>query len=488
LKDNPVLNNNQLPETNLSKKIISKNILLTVGVNSFGKITNFLITLVLARIFAPEVIGMLAFANAIAGIVFLALKFGLENYILREVPQNPEKAIELFHRTLTLNIFSILFSSIIFISISLLLIEPSLELKVLVILFIATVLGVISELSIAYYKALFQIIYEAYLRLSHRLALLLIVLPLIYFTKNIDIYLFSVLLLALFVSLASLVILKIKLNFNYVFINLKESFRIVKKSYKFALLSVAAFALVQLDIILVKIILGNESAGYYKIASIFYFPFTIIPGSMMGVILPLLSKYKNEPGKFKSIQNNVYRLFALFSVSIVYTISLMATPLIEFLFEGNYNSSIPVLIILVWALIPYYLEMLSGYVLIADGLEKEPLRINSLAIVLSLIGNIVLVNLFGIIGAAISVLFVINSKWIFSLIRLKRYNKLYKKNYNIFLFLLFSLINFLAYQQVDLSIFVRYILLMLTLAVIVKVTGIVEKNDIYEIKKLFEKQ
>jgi len=487
VKDTHVLNNIQLPKTNLTKKIISKNIFLTIGVNTFGKLTNFLITLVLARIFTPEVIGMLGFANAVAGIVFLALKFGLENYILREIPQDPGNAVQLYHRTLTLNIFSILFSSIIFIVVSILLVDPLLELKILIIIFISAVLGVISELSIAYYKALFQIIYEAYIRLAHRFSLLLIVLPLIYFSKDLDIYLVSILLIALAISIGSILILRLKLNFHYAFVNLKESFSIIKKSYKFALLSVAAFALVQLDIILVKTILGNASAGYYKIASIFYFPFTIIPGSMMGVILPLLSKYKNEPVKFELIQNKVYRLLALLSVFIVYSVSSFASPLIEFLFGGNYNSSIPVLRILIWALIPYYLDMISGYVLIADGLEKEPLKINSFAIMISLTGNIVLINLFGIIGAAISVIFVINSKWVFSLIRLKHYKKLYKKNYNIFLFLLFSLINFLAYQQVDVSIFVRYILLILTLALIVKVTGLLEKSDINEIKKLFVK-
>jgi O-antigen/teichoic acid export membrane protein len=253
------------------------------------------------------------------------------------------------------------------------------------------------------------------------------------------------------------------------------------------LLSVAAFALVQIDIILVKTILGNASAGYYKIASIFYFPFTIIPGSMMGVVLPLLSKYKNEPGKFELVQNKVYRLLALLAVLIVYSVSSFAAPLIEFLFGGNYNSSIPVLRILIWALVPYYLDMISGYVLIADGLEKEPLRINSIAIMISLTGNIVLIHLFGIIGAAISAIVVINSKWVLSLIRLKHYKLLYKKNYNIFLFLLFSLINFLAYQYMDVSIFVRYILLISTLALIVRVTRLLEKGDFIEIKKLFVK-
>jgi O-antigen/teichoic acid export membrane protein len=487
VKDIHVLNNNQLPTSYLSKKLISKNIFLTVGVNTFGKITNFLITLLLARIFAPEMIGIIGFANAVAGIFFLTLKFGLENYILREVPQNPGNAVQLYHRTLTLNIISILFSSIFFIVVSILLIEPSLELKVLIIIFISTILGVISELSIAYYKALFQIIYEVYLRLSYRLILLLIVLPLIYYTKDIDIYLLSIFLLTLGISLGSVLILKIKLNFHYAYTGLTESFNIIRKSYKFALLSVASFALVQLDIILVKTILGNVSAGYYKIASIFYFPFTIIPGSMMGVILPLLSKYKNDLIKFESIQNKVYRLLTLLSVLIVYSVSSFATPAIEFLFAGKYNSSIPVLRILIWALIPFFLDMISGYVLIAGGNEKEPLRINLFAILISLMGSIILINLFGIIGAAISVLVVMHSKWMFSLIRLKHYKKLYKNNYKIFLFLLFSLINFWAYQQVDISIFFRYILTVLTLALIVKVTGLIEKSDIYEIKKLMSK-
>jgi O-antigen/teichoic acid export membrane protein len=344
---------------------------------------------------------------------------------------------------------------------------------------------VISELSIAYYKAFFQIIYEVYLRLAHRLSLLFIVLPIIYLTENIDMYLISIFLISLFISVGSNLILRYKFDFNFIFVGLKESFSIIQKSYKFALLSVVAFALIQLDIIIVRTILGNESAGYYKIASVFYVPFTIIPGSMMGVILPLLSKYKSEPAKFESIQNKVYKLLVLLSVLIVYSVSLLANPFIEHFFLGKYNSSIPVLMVLIWALIPYYLDMISGYVLIADGSEKEPLKINSIAIIISLTTNIILIHLFGIIGAAISVIVVISSKWIMSLIRLKHYKKLYKKNLNIFLFLLFSLINFLAYGQLDVSIYIKYILLLLTLSIIVKITGLLERSDISEIKNLF---
>jgi O-antigen/teichoic acid export membrane protein len=488
VKDIFILNNTQPPKIDLSKKIISKKIFLTIGVNTFGRITNFLITLILARIFAPEIIGMLGFANAVAGIVFLMSKFGLENYILREVPQNPGSAVRLYHHTLTLNIFSIFTASIVFIIIAVLLVEPSIELKILIIIFISAILGVISELSIAYYKAFFQIILEAYLRLTHRLSMLFIVLPLIYFTEDIDIYLLSIFFLALVISISSILILRFKLDFNFVFVSLKESFGVVKKSYKFALLSVAAFALVQLDIIIIKTILGNESAGYYKIASVFYFPFTIIPGSMMGVILPLLSKYKDEPDKFESIQNKVYRLLTLLSVIIVYSVSIFASPFIEHFFLGKYNSSIPVLMILIWALVPYYLDMISGYVLIADGYEKEPLKINSIAILVSLISNIVLIHAFGITGAAISVIIVISSKWILSLIRLKHYKKLYKKNLNIFLFLLFSLINFLVYQELNVSVIPRHVILIVTFAIIVKTSGLLEKGDIQEIKTLFVKQ
>ena len=459
-----------------------------MGVNTFGKISGFLITLILARIFTPDVIGMLGFANAIAGIVFLTLKFGLENYILREIPQNPDSASLLFRQTITLNIFSILVSSILFIIISLLLIGSSLELKILIVIFISTILGVISELSIAYYKALFQIIYEVYLRLSHRLSLLLIILPLIYFSKDLNIYLVSILFLAFLISLISVLILRFKFNFRFVFTDLKNALSIIKHTYKFALLSVAAFVLVQLDIIFVKTILGNEDAGYYKIASIFYFSFTIIPGSMMGVILPILSKYKNSPANFESVQNNVYRFLAILSVIIVYTVSSFAKPLLELLFSGKYNPSIPVLMVLVWTIVPYYLEYISGYSLIALGHEKELLNVNFYAIMVGLICNVLFIHWYGIMGAAFATVIAITVKWLLELTRLKHYKKLFKKNLRIYLFLLFSLINFVAYRQVDMNIIVRYSLVMLTMLFIVKITGLLEKNDIYQLKKLFMKE
>ncbi len=374
-----------------------------------------------------------------------------------------------------------------FIIISLLLIGSSLESKILIVIFISTILGVISELSIAYYKALFQIIYEVYLRLSHRLSLLLIILPLIYFSKDLNIYLVSILFLAFLISLISVLILRFKFNFRFVFTDLKNSLSIIKDSYKFALLSVAAFVLVQLDIILVKTILGNEDAGYYKIASIFYFSFTIIPGSMMGVILPILSKYKNSPANFESVQNKVYRFLAILSVIIVYTVSSFAKPLIELLFSGKYNPSIPVLMVLVWTIVPYFLEYISGYSLIALGYEKDLLRVNIGAILVGLISNILLIQMYGIIGAAISTVIAITSKWLLDLKRLKHYKKMFKKNLSIFLFLVFSLINFIVYQQLDLGIIVKYFLAMLTLLLIVKIMGLINKNDIQQIKKIFVK-
>ena len=115
---------------------------------------------------------------------------------------------------------------------------------------------------------------------------------------------------------------------------------------------------------------------------------------MMGVILPLLSKYKYDRIKFESIQNKIYKLLALLSVIIVYSISSFVTPVIDFLFEGRYNSSIPVIRILIWALIPTFLDMISGYILIASDNEKEPLKINLIAIMISLAANFFILTFF----------------------------------------------------------------------------------------------
>jgi hypothetical protein len=91
-------------------------------------------------------------------------------------------------------------------------------------------------------------------------------------------------------------------------------------------------------------------------------------------------------------------------------------------------------------------------------------------------------------GAAFATVIAITVKWLLELTRLKHYKKLFKKNLRIYLFLLFSLINFVAYRQVDMNIIVRYSLVMLTMLFIVKITGLLEKNDIYQLKKLFMKE
>jgi O-antigen/teichoic acid export membrane protein len=251
------------------------------------------------------------------------------------------------------------------------------------------------------------------------------------------------------------------------------------------MLSVAAYVLVQLDIIFVKSILGNESAGYYKIASIFYFSFTIIPGSMMGVILPLLSKYKDSVEKFAAVQNNVYKFLALLSIVIVYTVATFVQPFLELLFSGKYNASVPVIMVLVWTIVPYYLEYISGYSLIAIGHEKDLLHINLVSILVAVIANLLFINLFGIQGAALATLIAISTKWSLDLLRLNHHKKMFKKNLNIYLFLIFSLINFLVYQQLEMNILIRYFCVLITLLLVVKLTGLINKDDIYRLKQIF---
>jgi O-antigen/teichoic acid export membrane protein len=485
LKDISILSNNQIPPLSPTKKLISKNIILTVGINSLGKIASFFVTLLLARIFAPEVIGIIGFANAISGIAFLVLKFGLENYLLREISQNPQLANQFYHKTLTLNLFSIVISSIIFILLSLVLIDSVIELKIIVIIFLSVVLNVITEISIVYYKALFYVIYEVYLRLFNQFSLLLVILPLIYFTQDLDLYLISILLLALIRTLVSLSILKYKFRFKFIRTRLMDSLSLIKDTYRFALLSVIVFLTVQLDIIMVKTLIGNEGAGFYKMAAIFYLPFTIIPGSMMGVILPLLSKYKNKTDKFSLIQNKTYHWLALLATFIIYSISYFVPPFINIFFSGKYDFSIPVVSVLVWALLPYYLSMLSGYVLIAKGRENEILKINTFALFISLFSNIIFISFFGLLGAAIATITTISAIWIMTLFRLKHYSLQYKKSVKIFLFLVLSFINFYLYQIIELNTVVNYLLCILTLIVISFFTNFITKEDIVIFKELF---
>lgn len=477
-----MVNGNEIP----SAIRISKKIVLTVGVNLFGKLTNFFVTIYLAKIFKPDIIGIIAFANAISGILFMILKFGLENYIIREVAKKPEQIQNMFKKTFTINLFTFFLSSIIFISLSILIIDDKIESNILIIIFISTIIGIFTEIAIAYFKAFFKIKFEALIRIVYRIPMLIIIIPIIYLSKSLNTYLTSIVLLSVFVALFALFLIKMNLNLTINLTSITKSFKLLKLSFPFAILSIAVFITIQIDIIAVKMIAGNEAAGFYKIASIFYFPFTIIPGSMMGVVLPLLSRFEQLKEKALLVQDYLYKLLLLLAITIVILLSYYYEPIVNTIFDSKYSKSIPVLLILIWAIIPYYLDMLNGNILISRGIEKKVVQVNIYAILISIISNLLFVNKLGIRGAAIATLITVSFKWIVGIIYLKKYRLLYRNHQKSILFLTLNILVFLIINIISANEFLIFysLLSIMLMIVFAYITKFIEIKELQILRKI----
>jgi len=159
------------------------------------------------------------------------------------------------------------------------------------------------------------------------------------------------------------------------------------------------------DSVLIGIMLGPGSLGWYAAA---YKPVTAaltIPASYFMGLFPTLSRsYAENRSRFHSLIGRSLRLTALVSLPFGVTASILAAPLIDFLFGPNYLPGVPALQLLAWSVVLVTLRGNFRQGLIAAGKQRLDLLCAVIAVSANIVFNLILVPLYGIAGAAVATL------------------------------------------------------------------------------------
>jgi O-antigen/teichoic acid export membrane protein len=166
-----------------------------------------------------------------------------------------------------------------------------------------------------------------------------------------------------------------------------------------------ALANYNLDWILIGFMLGTTAVGVYSAA---YKPVTVVlafPVSYFIGLFPALSRtFSGSPEVFHEIASRSLRLAAIVSIPLGVGLSVLAGPVIEFLFGTPYAGAVPALQILVWSAVLVILRGTYRQGLNAAGNTWLDLRCASASAALSFLLNLILIPRFGIIGAAVATL------------------------------------------------------------------------------------
>lgn len=234
------------------------------------------------------------------------------------------------------------------------------------------------------------------------------------------------------ICVVRLVIVYLFIAFLSVYTLRKFTFSFNTELFKKFVISAIPFSIItvlwnfafRINVIILSIITGTTSVGIFSNSLIFIDTLSIIPGNLRRITMPVLYKalQKNDNNRFQFAFDSMSKYFSILSFYIMILLYIFARDIIQMIFGSKYNDSIAVLQILSFA-VPFVFNIAT---IIIIGLDKQSVlsAILVIATAINIIANIILIRLFGVLGAAYSVVVTYGVIFVFGHWYLYTYHKL----------------------------------------------------------------
>ncbi len=395
---------NLLFENKNTKQTIVKNVFWLGFTELIQKGVAFLVIVWLARYFGPPVYGKWAFALNFTILFSVLADFGFSYLSVREIARDKSKTSYYIDNIIMMKLI-LGFVALALMIVTIWLLEKDHELIKLVLF-----LGIYSVLNtfVRFFKSVFRanekMQYEAASQMLQSLCLLGLVLFLILNKGSALMVSYAYIVAVLIGIVFSLAIIWRNFSKFFLKIDLKKCKQILKKSWPFALSSVATFTYFRIDTVMLGFLKENEIVGYYNAA--YNVVFIMIAGISLFVsaIFPLLSNlYKNCINKFESSINIFFKLIFFLSFPVIIFFFFFSKPIISMLYGKEFVEYSPLIFkILVWSVFVLYNYAVFAIGLSASDKQKFYLKGVMLGAIFNVLTNLIVIPKYSCYGAAVT--------------------------------------------------------------------------------------
>lgn len=262
--------------------------------------------------------------------------------------------------------------------------------------------------------------------------------------------------------------------------------QIIMYGLPLSIISLAGFGFLQTDILFLAYYLNSEYVAYYSVAIFIFSRLTTIPRALGNGLAPVLARNTTESDNINYYKESILLTMAFVFPIILYTL-INGKELLALVFGAQYEKSYDVLTIL--CLYFFIASLLAIINPTMDFSGKASLRAKAVVIGASvnIILDIILIPLFGIIGAALAtvagyiifffIVFIsINREIIQALLR---YNLIYRLIFAV-IFVFIPLMLLSRYMYVDYSVIINGILLLVFYPLLLNLLGVVNFKNIFK--------
>lgn len=386
----------------ISNQKVFKNAAWIVACKIVQSLISLVIGTISARYLGPSNYGLISYASSLIAFVTPLAQLGLRNIFVEQIMSHPEREGKTVGTTLVMSMTSSLFCIVGCVTFVSLVNAGERDTLIVCVLYGITLFFQMSEMIEYWYQAKLLSKYTSLVALAaytvaamYRVFLLITQKSIYWFAliNALDYLLITIALLVLYRKLGGQ-----RLSFSF---DLAKELFSVSKYYIVSSMMITIFS--QTDKIMIKMMVGNAENGYYSTAvscaSISSFVFTAIIDSMRPLIL---DSKKSSKEQFNRNMSRLYSVIIYMGLAQSLALTLLAKPIVLILYGKAYSPSIGILQIITWYSAFSYMGTVRNIWILAEEKQKHLWKINLSGALLNVVGNFILIPIWGASGAAVA--------------------------------------------------------------------------------------
>lgn len=346
-------------------RTIAKNAIFLMASQVATWALTLLLTIFLPRYLGAGAVGKFHLANSLWAIVGIVAAFGMDLLLNKEIARAPKRTPELLNASIVLRIILFCLGYAGIVGYANLVGYPDETKLVIYIVGIGNLFAQIMGAFESSLKGLERMEYVSLGNVVGKGVLTVLSIALLLLGQGVLVIAFVGIVAALVHLSVLLINLRRLIEFRFK-IDWKMIGWMLKAGFPYLLVYVFLILYQQVDIVILSLLLNEESIGWYGTADQLFGTFLFVPTVFMTAVFPTLSRvYSNDTESFVKLIRKSFELMTMLSVPIGLGVMVIANSLVLILYGPEFANSGPILAVMGIVLLLTYQNTLLGYFLIS---------------------------------------------------------------------------------------------------------------------------